>query len=461
MERITTGGVIASILLISILIIFAFDENCDDCFEPPMMALKFLTSGLVIMFGMLFYRTRYGKIEDILFRIDRQPILKTSNATEGTPFLGTGIVEASNTLNTPYSKTPCVYYHSILEQYVEKDTGGNWEMKEHHVDFVPFYLKDERGKIRVDVTNMDEDFSTYNVKVDKTVPNPKNSEIDCQKISQTCYTEKGKVLFVETSKRMRKTEYALTPGTQIMVYGMVSKRENELTVHEDENNPLIITRKGREEYINEFAKGDMLAYYSHYFIALGFTLFLFGINYFLNMQPNLFTFLLFGGNAFIIGTVIFTIYNRILVLEERMRNSLSNIEIEQQRRKDLIPNIVSSIKNYARYEKKLNNIIAESRVKITYNDNQKQDAAPAIISLIANLEQYPDLKASKNFQENMKALMDTEERIAYSKAFFNRSVLKYNMLIDQYPFVLIAALMNKKKRKYIAIEKVEMAAPKV
>jgi LemA protein len=247
----------------------------------------------------------------------------------------------------------------------------------------------------------------------------------------------------------------------VFVYGIVSKIKGELFLHEDERCPLIISKKNRDQYVEEFYKGGNIVYLAHFLVTAGYTVTLLSINYFLYLNPiTLLTFLLIG-NGIITESVIFSLYNRIVGLKHRALNSLSNIDIELKRRTDLIPNLVEVVKTYSKYEKEIQKIIAESRAKVVFSKEMPKEVKPVIPSLIAVIENYPALKASEQFQYLMRALIDTEERIAYSREFYNRSIRKYNTLIQQFPFLFVSSFLKIKQMGFISISRGETEAPKV
>jgi LemA protein len=178
---------------------------------------------------------------------------------------------------------------------------------------------------------------------------------------------------------------------------------------------------------------------------------LLAINYFVQLNQISLLNLLFFGNTLILGSTIFTVYNRIVTLKNRALNALSNIDIELKRRADLIPSIVEIVKGYAKHESEIQKIVAEGRAQRIFSSELKRPEKPTIPSLVAAIENYPELKASENFQSLMKTLVDTEERIAYSREFYNRTVRKYNTLIKQIPFSLVAKILKLKEMEFVSI----------
>lgn len=466
MKRVTVASTIAALAIICFIIIALSGEDCDGCFSAPVMAVKFFICGLVTIVGTIYFTRIFLKMENIVFDIESQPLLETAEAVSEVPFAGEGTVELKEgkVLTSPYTNTSCVYFHSIKERYVKSGKGGHWETIENISLFVPFYIKDERGKLEVCLTNLDDDFSKYKIPLSiEGVPNPKNSEVDCDPIlkhNSFSPAESYSGMFSGSTK-YRWSEFVLKPDTKVFVYGMVSKIKGELFLHEDERCPLVISKKSRDQYVEEFYKGGNIVYLAHFLVTAGYTVALLSINYFLHLNPiTLLTFLLIG-NGVITGSVIFSLYNRIIGLKHRSLNSLSNIDIELKRRTDLIPNLVEVVKTYSKYEKEVQKIVTDSRVEVIFSKEFLKETEPVIPSLVAVIENYPDLKASEQFQYLMRSLIDTEERIAYSREFYNRSVRKYNTLIQQFPFLLVSSFLKIKQMDFLSISRGETEAPKV
>lgn len=446
-----------SFLLFVCLFVFLYGS------EALPLALNSFVVGIIIIIGAIYFTKEFLKTEKIIFDIESLPILETDEAVEGVPFAGEGVVEPEEgkILYSPYTNTPCVYFHSIKEIQVRTGKSSYWKIVDNLVSFIPFYIKDKRGKLKVDLTNLDDDFSKYEILLkDRTIPNPKNSEIDPlpvlkQKMRYSSeFTPNAGILDL-FFPNYRFSEFVLPPHTKVFVCGMVSRKNGELVLRESEKIPLIISRKSRDQYVEEFYRGSNLVYFSHFLSALGFTISVLGISRYFNIAGSIISLLLFFGNFIILGSSVFSLYNRVVTLKNRALNALSNIEAELKRRADLIPNIVEIVKEYAEHESTILKIIAESRAKIFFSKEPKEEAKPIINSLVAVIENYPELKASEQFQSLMKILIDTEERIAFSREFYNRTVRKYNTLISQFPFLIVAKVLNLKEMEFITIARGE------
>ncbi|MCX6758163.1 MAG: LemA family protein [Candidatus Nealsonbacteria bacterium] len=468
MKRITLPLSVAAIGFICFFILIASTKHCNDCFSPSTMALKLIVCGLVIVAGILSFRRAYLENEKIIFNIESLPLLETDEAVEGVPFVGQGTIDSEDgkLLTSPFTRTPCVYYHSILEKYVQEGKSHTWRVVENNARFVPFHLKDDRGAIDIDLTNMDDDFSSYGVTLHENgVPDPKQSEIDAIPVAvQIEYSENNSPkLFgfsVRNSDKFRKSEYVLKPGMNVFVCGSVAKNEDgELVLRESRDFPLIISKKDRDQYVNEFYRGDSLVYVTYILTMAGYTIFLYATNYFLNLSGLFLSALAVGGNLLIILGALFSLYNRIITLKYRALAAQSDIEVELQRRADLIPNLVEVVRGYSVQEAEVHLIVSGARAGIVRSGTMGGSKSFAIPGLLAVAEKYPELKASQNFQKLMRALADSESRIAYSREFYNRTVRKYNTLIGQLPYLLVSRPLNMKTMDFIAVGAFEKNAP--
>lgn len=138
-------------------------------------------------------------------------------------------------------------------------------------------------------------------------------------------------------------------------------------------------------------------------------------------------------------------YNSLVVLRERIKEALSSIDVQLKRRADLIPNLVETVKGYAKHEKGVFEKVTEARSAIMGATSVKDKAKAenmlegALKSLFAVAEAYPDLKASDNFKQLQQELTDTENKISYSRQFYNSNVLDFNARIQTFPVNMVAS----------------------
>ena len=150
-------------------------------------------------------------------------------------------------------------------------------------------------------------------------------------------------------------------------------------------------------------------------------------------------------------------YNRFTVLSNRIANSLGQIDVQLKRRADLIPNLVETVKGYAKHEKDAIKAVTEARkALVSATDLPSRVKADrtldgALGRLFAIAEGYPDLKANTNFLELQRELTSTEDKVAYSRQFYNDSILDYNNKCKTFPGKMFASMFGFKEKEYIQI----------
>jgi LemA protein len=173
------------------------------------------------------------------------------------------------------------------------------------------------------------------------------------------------------------------------------------------------------------------------------------------------------GAAILIGIIFLVYFNRFAVLENRIDNSLSQIDVQLKRRADLIPNLVETVKGFAKHEKEAIKAVTDARKALVSAkglvDRVKADRQleGALGRLFAIAEAYPDLKANTNFLELQRELSTTEDRIAYARQFYNDSILSFNDLVRTFPGAFFASIFGKKPREFLQIAESERKVVKV
>jgi LemA protein len=146
--------------------------------------------------------------------------------------------------------------------------------------------------------------------------------------------------------------------------------------------------------------------------------------------------------------VLIVIYNSLAQAKVAVSESLSGIEIQMKRRADLVPNLIETVKGYTNHESSVFDRVSEAREKMLSASNIKDEASAdnmlsgALKSVFAIAENYPDLKASANFQSLQTELSDIEAKISYARQFYNNTVKAYNQKIVTFPTNLIANAFN-------------------
>ncbi|MCK9470401.1 MAG: LemA family protein [Bacilli bacterium] len=168
---------------------------------------------------------------------------------------------------------------------------------------------------------------------------------------------------------------------------------------------------------------------------------------------------------------IVIVYNKLIQMRNKVRNGWSQIDVQLKRRFDLIPNLAETVKGYAEMEKGIFEDFAKAR-GLYAQASQTGDVAQAaeanatlggtLSRLLMVQERYPDLKANTNFQEMMKQLKDTEDKISYSRQFYNDTVLNYNNKLEVFPNNIIAGMFKFELAKFFEVsDEVQREAPKV
>lgn len=161
------------------------------------------------------------------------------------------------------------------------------------------------------------------------------------------------------------------------------------------------------------------------------------------------------------------VYNSLVVLRNKVRDQFSQIDVQLKRRYDLIPNLVETVKGYAKHEKSTLDEVIKLRGSYgnakTNEEKMKaaNDLSLGLSKLIAVAEAYPDLKANDNFLKLQDDLKDTEDKISYARQFYNDSVLALNNKIEQFPSNMIANMFNFKQETFFEAAQEERENVKV
>ncbi len=155
---------------------------------------------------------------------------------------------------------------------------------------------------------------------------------------------------------------------------------------------------------------------------------------------------------------IIVVYNGLIKLKNRTDEAWSDIDVQLKRRYNLIPNLVESVKGYAKHERELFEKVTEARTRamsaktIKERGQAENMLAGALKTLFAVAENYPDLKASQNFLELQRELSDTENKIQAARRFYNGNVRDFNIKIQTFPNNIIAGMLKFKEREFFEIE---------
>jgi LemA protein len=152
------------------------------------------------------------------------------------------------------------------------------------------------------------------------------------------------------------------------------------------------------------------------------------------------------------------IFNSLIRLKNQTSEAWSDIDVQLKRRYDLIPNLVETVKGYAKHERELFEKVTEARTKamgaqgIAEKGQAENMLAGTLKSLFAVAENYPELKANENFLKLQDELSDTENKIQAARRFYNGNVRDFNIKIESFPSNIVASMFNFAKREFFELE---------
>ncbi len=172
--------------------------------------------------------------------------------------------------------------------------------------------------------------------------------------------------------------------------------------------------------------------------------------------------------AIILLFIIVGIFNRLVVLRNRGKEAWADIDVQLKRRYNLIPNLISAVKGYAKHERELFEKVTQARAQAmnaqgTVEKGKAENMlTDTLKSLFAVAENYPDLRAVESFKHLQEELVDTEDKIQAARRFYNNNVRAINIKIESFPSNLMARLFNFKKMEFFElIEEEARKTPKV
>ncbi len=174
--------------------------------------------------------------------------------------------------------------------------------------------------------------------------------------------------------------------------------------------------------------------------------------------------IIFGVVLAVIAVFFIGMYNSLVRLNVRVEEAWSDITVQLKRRFDLIPNLVSAVKGYAKHEAEVLENVAKERAGTVNNGSVKEAAVSenmltgALKSVFAVAESNPDLKANQNFLQLQAELVDTEDKIQASRRFYNGSARDLNIKIKTFPTNIFANMLGFKAREFFEVDEAEAAA---
>jgi LemA protein len=176
------------------------------------------------------------------------------------------------------------------------------------------------------------------------------------------------------------------------------------------------------------------------------------------------------GIVVVLLIIFVAIFNGLVRLRNQVKNAWAQIDVQLKRRHDLIPNLVETVKGYMKFERETLEAVTKARniaVKAASAGAAKRSKAEgelssALARLLAVVERYPDLKANQNFLALQEELTSTENKISFSRQYYNDSVLKYNNQTQMFPSSIIAGMTGFKAGEFFEVKVAEeREAPKV
>ena len=170
----------------------------------------------------------------------------------------------------------------------------------------------------------------------------------------------------------------------------------------------------------------------------------------------------------LIAVYAIAVYNGLITLKNRVDNGWAQIDTQLQRRFDLIPNLVETVKGYAKHEADVFESVTRARASMANasTPGEKAEAdnmlSGTLKTLFSVAEAYPDLKANQNFRDLQVELTNTENKISFARQFYNDTVKKFNTDIQKFPKNIIANMLGFTRRDYFQVDSAEVrTAPKV
>ncbi len=175
----------------------------------------------------------------------------------------------------------------------------------------------------------------------------------------------------------------------------------------------------------------------------------------------------------IIGVIILIIaifiyyFNRFVILENRIENSLAQIDVQLKKRADLVPSLVKVVKAYAKQEKTIMDSVTKARAEMMKSGNiaEKVEAGDKLQGFLGRLfaiaENYPQLQSNQNFLQLQKELSAIEDKVAYARQYYNDAVLDLDNASSQFPGVMFFNLFGRKKQDYLKIPESERKMPEI
>lgn len=178
-------------------------------------------------------------------------------------------------------------------------------------------------------------------------------------------------------------------------------------------------------------------------------------------------FWIIGGIVGLLLLYVWSLYNGLVSLKMQVAEAWSQIDVQLKRRSDLIPNLVSTVKGYAKHEKSIMESVTKARSAMMSAKSMDAKAkasdalSGALGKLLAIAENYPQLKANDSFIQLQKELSDTEDKVAYARQYYNNSVMEFNTKIQTFPNTLLNEVLGFPEKEFFGATEAERQPTKV
>jgi len=402
--------------------------------------------------------------------IDDLPTSKTQGVFIGLAELK-GAAESDAPLTSHLASVRCVQYawqvdehwsRTVTETYTDSKghthtrtrTESGWTKVAGSGEAIPFYLKDDTGVIRV-------------VPDGASIQNVKTFDQTCSPGDSLYYGKGPPHQIANSTHRRRFHEMALPLHVPLYVMGQARERQDIVAaeIARNKRSPMFLISVRTEKQIsNRYALWSLLWIVLGIVVALGGGVLwdrLGNPRADLAPQP-----LLVGAGAFLGALAlgwVWMVYNSLVVLHHRAEQGWSQVDVQLKRRHDLIPNLVRAVEGYRTHESDTQRLLAEIRTQAEATPPGVAGAdfkgiAPA---LLATFERYPELKASESFLRLQQALVNTEQRIALARDYFNNIATSYNTRLGIIPDRFVAGLARLRPQALMSAADFERAPVEV
>lgn len=400
--------------------------------------------------------------------IDDTPTSKTMGVFIGMTELK-GSAECEQPVTSFLASDRCVHYaydisehwsRTVRESYTDSKgrrktrtrRESGWKTVDSGGQTIPFYLKDDSGVLRI---------------------LPHGAKIEAKKIfSESCgrsdplYYGKGPDFAVSDSDHRRRfVEWAIPLHHPLFIVGRAREREDMAAaeIAHDEEAPLYLISTRSEEDVSSGFGGRHIG-----FTLLGLVLIMAAWPWMLTVQnkeplPVHFVSIAVGYFSISVMSWAWMVFNSLIRLRNRVRRAWSQIDVQLKRRADLIPGLINVVKGMSAHEQETQKTIAELRSQIHVTEPGEQGANPQALKqqLFALSESYPEIKSDSSFLKLQTNLIETEERIALARSYYNEIVTFYNTRLEVVPDRFLAQMAGMKPHSLMEANAFERRAVQV